>query len=181
MVYYKSLLRGMAAIRPEPGDALEGFAGGFQTEAPPRHRRRGCRVHLLARRQRQQSPAPLRGRHPQSRTPLRRERKRIHPQPPQRLHEPPALRRLRRTPPQARNPGRPPRLRPPRRRAPTQSRRSRPNTASCRPIRPPDPPSPEGAIRNPQSAIAPLLPGLSIMESAPCPSRARTIFSPLCN
>ena len=106
IVYYKGLLRGVAQPLPaEPGGALQDAAGGFPARPAPGLGRDRDRVHLLARRQDEQSHAPLRRRHPQSAAALSGERKRVHPQPAQGLHEPAVLRRLPGAAAQAGDPG----------------------------------------------------------------------------
>ena len=106
VVYYKGhAARRGAALRAEPGGALQGPAGGFQARAAPGLGRDGDRVHLLARGQDEQGHAPVRRRDPQPGAALPGERKRIHPQPAQGLHEPAVLRRLPGPAAQAGDPG----------------------------------------------------------------------------
>ena len=95
VVYYKGLLRGVAKHYQQsmetPYKTLpEDFQrvllwGSGETEIEFTFWRAG---------KIEQSHPPLRGRRPQSPAPLSGERKRIHPQPPQGLHEPAVLRCL---------------------------------------------------------------------------------------
>ena len=158
MVYYKSLLRGMAEHfgqsletpwKDLPEDFKQKLLRGTGEENVEFTFWRAGSASKVQR--------PFEGVIPNLRTALRRERKRIHPQPAQGLYEPAAVRRLRRTPPQARNPGRPPR-----RSAPSA------NVAGHR-------------IPNPSQIRARSFPAFPSWTFAPCPSRARTISSPLCN
>ena len=97
VVYYKAMLRAIGrALRPESGKALQGFAGRFQKDLASRFGRNGNRVSLLARGQEEHGQAAVRGRVAEHGAALRRERKRVHAQPAQGVHESAVLRCVRR-------------------------------------------------------------------------------------
>ena len=96
IIYYKAMLRvRRGAFQREPGNALQGFAGRFQ-KGPAARLGRDAKSNFNFWRAGKMSKIsrPFEGVLPNLERLYHRERKRIHPQPAQALHEPAVLRRL---------------------------------------------------------------------------------------